>query len=330
VLSLGPVLGLLDMSFMQFSFVSDHLDYLAVPVVTATAAAIVATLARRSAAWRTGAVALGAAAIIVLGLATAARAQLFAMNKTLWADTAAKNPTAWIAFDWLGVIAEHEQNDPQAVRDYDQAIRYSPPGHAVRYRYRQGSAYFRMNRLDQAREVLQGCAWDAADDHSDRQLARQLLAEVLRRLGQYDQARQQYELLLAEPDIKLPGMRAMALNNLADLLTEKLDQPQAALPYARTAVVLAPNQPDYRDTLGWTYFRAGQADLAEKTLKSAILMRPTPTYRYHLGMVLEARGQKQEALSQYQLALEAHGLDANDPSLALIKERLEALQGKPM
>lgn len=326
MLSLSPVLGLVNMSFMQFSYVSDHLAYLALPVATVTGAAIGAALARRSRTWRIGMTAAGAAVLVVLGLATVARAKVFSTNRNLWSDTAAKNPAAWIAHDNLAAIAEHDRQDSLALREYDLAIAHATPGHAVRYRFRQANVLFRLNKLAEARHVLEGSAWDKADDPADRVLGRQLLALVLQKLGEYELARQMYEAVLAESDVKVPGGRVTTLNNLADLLSENLGQPQAAVEYARQAVQLAPNAPFCLDTLGWAYYRVNQLDLAQQHLSRAVSLQPAAAYCYHLGMVLEARGHKSEALRQYRLGQSTEGPDASDEYYARIQERIDALQ----
>jgi tetratricopeptide (TPR) repeat protein len=55
----------------------------------------------------------------------------------------------------------------------------------------------------------------------------------------------------------------------------------------------------YWDTLGWVYFKRGDLDSAEKYLKAAWNLRQDGEAGYHLGMVAEKRGRKDEAIRLY-------------------------------
>src|SRR5215213_742202 len=55
----------------------------------------------------------------------------------------------------------------------------------------------------------------------------------------------------------------------------------------------------YWDTLGWVYFQRGELDSAEKYLKAALIVQPHGAVAYHLGMVAEKRGKKDEAIRLY-------------------------------
>jgi protein O-mannosyl-transferase len=109
-INLLPLLGFLDMYFLNLSRVSDHFDYLPLTAIVPMAAAglclIPTTLLLR----------LGAGVVVLaLSLLTAQRAQVFATEEALWRDTLAKNPDAWIAHANLGWILADR-------RKYDEAI----------------------------------------------------------------------------------------------------------------------------------------------------------------------------------------------------------------
>ena len=126
VLALAPVLGLVDMSFMLYSFVSDHLAYLALPVPMAVAAAVAARLMRRGPRWRPVVMAAAAGAVIVLGTLTAVRAHTFASAGRLWADTARKNPAAWVAHAQLADTHFRAGRGPQAIGHFQAALAIAP------------------------------------------------------------------------------------------------------------------------------------------------------------------------------------------------------------
>jgi tetratricopeptide (TPR) repeat protein len=148
---------------------------------------------------------------------------------------------------------------------------------------------------------------------------------ILQGLKRFEEARKAYEAALAMSDVNVPRLRAAILNNLAYLLANDMDKPMEAVEYARQALQLAPSSMEITDTLAWAYYRAGQFDQAEHQLVRAIEMEPTAVYRYHLGMVEEAKGRKEEALRQYRLGFEIVKDNPDDENHRKIKERLAAL-----
>lgn len=72
--------------------------------------------------------------------------------------------------------------------------------------------------------------------------------------GEYDKALEYYQKVLA-----IDGKYEIALNNLAYLLTDKLNRPAEAIEYAEEAAALNP-EANILDTLGWAYVMAGQLD----------------------------------------------------------------------
>ena len=132
-LMLLPVLGLVDMSFMQFAFVSDHLQYVALPAVAAGLAAGVWRLAR----WRgriglTVAMVIAVAGVAALSVLTWRRAGVYANSMNLWSDTVAKNPGSWLAHNELGVQFDKLGESERALAAYEKAVRLNdrhPDGH---------------------------------------------------------------------------------------------------------------------------------------------------------------------------------------------------------
>ena len=99
------------------------------------------------------------------------------------------------------------------------------------------------------------------------------------------------------------------MNNLAYLLAETGGDLNEALRLAELALKKAPNQPNYRDTLGWVYTKKKMTDSAIQTLNALVLQEPkNPTYRYHLGYALLEKGESARARKELENAL------ANGPS----------------
>jgi tetratricopeptide (TPR) repeat protein len=112
------------------------------------------------------------------------------------------------------------------------------------------------------------------------------------------------------------------LNNVAYFLAEKSQQLDKALQYAESAVTTIATDlrnleagnltiddlhdvsslAAYWDTLGWVYFQKGDLDAADKYIKAAWLVQQHSEVGYHLGMVAEKRGKKDEAIRLYAQA----------------------------
>jgi tetratricopeptide (TPR) repeat protein len=109
------------------------------------------------------------------------------------------------------------------------------------------------------------------------------------------------------------------LNDVAYFLADKGVQLEKALQYAESAVATIATDlrnletanltmgdlqgvgalAAYWDTLGWVYFQKGDLDTAEKYVKAAWLVYQASDVCYHLGMIAEKRGKKDEALRLY-------------------------------
>jgi tetratricopeptide (TPR) repeat protein len=105
-----------------------------------------------------------------------------------------------------------------------------------------------------------------------------------------------------------------AANNLAWLYAVhgkgNMDE---AVRLAQSAVQSNPEVPSFVDTLGWVYYKKGLYGPAAEQLKKAVAvdetaarrnnLTPSPTYRYHLGVALAAKGEKAAARREIERAL---------------------------
>ena len=105
-----------------------------------------------------------------------------------------------------------------------------------------------------------------------------------------------------------------AANNLAWLYAVygkgNMDE---AVRLAQTAVQSNPGVPSFADTLGWVYYKKGLYGAAAEQLKKAVSVDeeaarrsnglPTPTYYFHLGVALAAKGDKAGARKEIETAL---------------------------
>ena len=155
--------------------------------------------------------------------------------------------------------------------------------------------------------------------------------EVLRQLGlacrgskQYDQAKAFYEQALAiSPNDKI------CLNNLAWTLAFDLNQIDAALAPAERAYRQAPFNAHALDTYGVILQAKVRLEEAEEILRRSVNLLPMAANRYHLGELLEQRGQKPDALQEYKAAWDlAKDAPPDDEYRQKIRKALERL-GEP-
>ncbi|HEX6003361.1 MAG TPA: tetratricopeptide repeat protein, partial [Burkholderiales bacterium] len=73
-----------------------------------------------------------------------------------------------------------------------------------------------------------------------------------------------------------------------------------------SALKLAPEDPFIMDSMGWVLYRQGRLDQALDYLKRAHGLRPDPEIAAHLGEVLWANGQRDEARTLWSDELKKH------------------------
>jgi len=111
-IAIFPVLGFFDIYYMRFSYVADHWQYLALIGVIVWLAAHT-----RYAGY--------VIAAVLFGL-TFHQAGLYANEETLWRDTLAKNPGAWLAENRLAVTLLQSGRADEAVFHLQKLVREHP------------------------------------------------------------------------------------------------------------------------------------------------------------------------------------------------------------
>jgi protein O-mannosyl-transferase len=219
VVLLAPVVGVLDMYYLVISRVGDQFNYLGLlPIMALAASAIAAWVPQRAAVF-----------IFVMllggsGLVSFHRAQVFAVDETLWRDTLARNPDAWQAHNNLGCILAEQGHIPEAATEFKAALALYP---------RNAQAHLNLGR---AEEVLASPADALAEYNASIAIkptaeAGLQYASLLARMGKPAQAVEQYRKVL-----EVKSNNAEALNNLAWMLSTQRD---AALRNGAEAVRLA-------------------------------------------------------------------------------------------
>lgn len=114
----------------------------------------------------------------------------------------------------------------------------------------------------------------------------------------YPKARDAYENAIAANPSFTP-----ALNNLSYLYSERLNDPDKALPLAKKASDLAPGDPAAADTLAWILYKKGDYAHARTLIEdSASKMSGEPEVLFHLGMIRYMMGDEDLARQALQQA----------------------------
>lgn len=130
-----------------------------------------------------------------------------------------------------------------------------------------------------------------------------MIAVINDQQGNYPVARDYYEQVL-----KLDPQFSPALNNLAYLDSEHLNDLARAYQLAQRARQLLPDEPNTADTLGWILYKRGQYTWALSLLtESAGKLPRSPDVQFHLGMTYYMLGDETAATTALKRALALSG-----------------------
>jgi tetratricopeptide (TPR) repeat protein len=210
---------------------------------------------------------------------------------------AAKAPNRMDLVVALGNIAIRAGQYDLAVSYFQKVAASLPKGSKTQGELfsRIGEAYRRKGDLTNSIVALQ----KAREIVPENGVVLSTLALVLEAAQRWSEARQVYEVVL-----KLDPNNAVALNNLAYLLTEHGGDLDDALTKAQRAKQLLPDLTEVSDTLGWIYLKKNLTDNAIDIFKELVIKVPSSAiFRYHLGMAYSQKGDKTRALKELQDAL---------------------------
>jgi tetratricopeptide (TPR) repeat protein len=123
--------------------------------------------------------------------------------------------------------------------------------------------------------------------------------------------------------IKLAPKNQHAYNALGYSLADRNLRLQEALKLISKALQLAPQDPFILDSMGWVQFRLGHLDQAEEYLRRAYQIRHDVEVGVHLGEVLWAKGEREEAKELWRTAQQKNPKnDLLQSTLARLKVQL--------
>ena len=235
-------------------------------------------------------------------------------------DDVAARPEQGLIQAWLMLAQSAEQRG-----DFPAAERWltkvEDPQRAIEVQTRRASILARQGQVAQAREMIRRVPERRADDARAKLVAE---AGVLRDAKLWreafdvlssgnqrfaDDADLLYEqAMMAEKVDRLDDMErllrkvielkpsnAHAHNALGYSLADRRQRLPEARQLIQRALELSPGDPFITDSLGWVEFRLGNRDEAASLLRRAYAARPDTEIAAHLGEVLWAMGQRDEA-----------------------------------
>ncbi|HEX7440930.1 MAG TPA: tetratricopeptide repeat protein [Caldimonas sp.] len=236
------------------------------------------------------------------------------------ADAAPGTPDQALTQAWLLLAqAAEEQRDYAAAEGW--LARIDNPQRALEVQLRRASMLARQGKLAQARESIRRVPEQTPADARAKLLAEAQLLRDQKAWSEAEkvlaQANKQFpddvdllyeQAMMAEKGDHLEEMeqllrRVIALkpdhHHAYNALGYSLAERKLRLPEARAliqkALELSPGEPFITDSLGWVEYRLGNRDEALRLLRGAYQSRPDPEIAAHLGEVLWASGQAEEA-----------------------------------
>jgi protein O-mannosyl-transferase len=294
LVSLFPVCDFFNVYFFRYSFVGDHFQYLASisPLALAAAWITVAADSIGKGRWFLKPAFCGVL-LVGLGILTWRQSTIYTNNETLWNDTLAKNPNAWMAHNNLGAALADQGRFSEAIVEYRASVRINPDN--VEAYNNLGTALVRLGRgaeaIRQWEQSLQ-IKPDYAEAHNNLAIALAQAGRMPEAIGHWERALQ----------IK-PGL-AEAHNDLGTALmqTGKFED---AIGHYEQALRVKPDFGDAHYNWGVALFRLGKVPEATGHWEQTLRLKPDYVEaHYNLGIALAQTGRVNEAIGHYKQALQ--------------------------
>jgi tetratricopeptide (TPR) repeat protein len=300
LVALLPVLGLFDNAIFRYSFVFDHLQYLASMGPLALAGAgLFQWLDTASSSRRWMPITLAGGLLLLLALLSWQRAAVFESGETLWSDTLAKDPDNWSAHNNLGNAFFKAGRMDEAQTEFRRTLQIYPD--AKEARYNLGRVLLEKGQIDDAIVALQNDIQAAPAD--DR--AHTSLGLAFAQKGRMDEAISQYQQAL-----QINPNSSSAHDNLGVALFRQGHREQA-ISHLQRALEIEPGSDEAHNNLANAFLMSGRLDEAVDQYRAALAINPSfiDAHR-NLGVALWHEGKTDEALLQFQIVVQ---LRPNDP-----------------
>ena len=292
--TLSPVLGFVDYSYMKYAFVADRFQYIAgigvIAVVIGTASHGVRHLPDL---WQKGARGGAAVVIVVLGLMTWRQSGIWRDGETLNRHIIAHNPQARSAHLNLGNALHRQGRYEEAVAAYRVAIQRRPD--YFKAHSSLGASLYQLGRYKESEKHLRR----AIALNPQTGIAHSNLGATLHNQGRYEEAIAAYRVAIQRrPDDDEAHIRLGAIYN-------DLGRYKEAEAYLRRAIQINPQARDARSSLGATLHNQGRYAEALEATRVAVEQRPNDAKThsilvrtlYQLGRFEEAETHLRRAIA---------------------------------
>ncbi|NNE10056.1 MAG: tetratricopeptide repeat protein, partial [Gemmatimonadetes bacterium] len=259
---LFPALGFIDVYPFRYSFVADHFQYHAVPVLVSAITILVAGAIGRAGIPRAGgALLLATTAAGLLGIARG-EAHTYRNLETLWRDTIEENDTAWMALNNLGQMLAKRGEHGEAIALYEAAIRVKSP--YPKAQNNLATSLAAIGRGDQA--LAQYRAAIEADPANMN--ARSNLGLALVNAGQIEEG------IAVLQDAIAINPRMPSLHTNLGVARARAGNVAGALESFRHVVTLTPADPEAHFRVALTLDRAGDRRGALQAMQEVLRIQP--------------------------------------------------------
>ncbi|HXI84071.1 MAG TPA: tetratricopeptide repeat protein [Verrucomicrobiae bacterium] len=148
-ITLAPALGFINVYPFRYSYVADHFQYLAgIGLIALAVGACAAVFQQAGQRCRGLGPLAGSIVLLLLGTATWGQAHAYRDLETLWRDTVAKNPDAWLAHNNLGTVFRQADKPEEAIEQFQQALQIKPD--LAEAHYNLGVTLAQLDRFQEA------------------------------------------------------------------------------------------------------------------------------------------------------------------------------------
>jgi tetratricopeptide (TPR) repeat protein len=316
--TLFPVLGFVNVFMFKYTYVADHLQYLAsLGIIVLASAAIALGLERlRPPAWWAS-VALCACYVGTLAGLSRQQSAMYSDDITLYRETIARNPECWMAHNNYGVKLADAGHQAEAIAHYQTAIELKP--NYFEAHNNLGDALTRIGRLPEAIKEFQAALALKPDFFQ----ALNNLGLALTNSGRYEEAIQSLQTAL-----RLAPDHPIALNNMGLALIH-LGRFQEAIEHINHALQVKPDFADAQNSLGIALASSGRMAMAIEHFLIAIRLKNDFLEAYNnLARALAAENRRDEAIETTRKAINVARSIGNEAAAKRIEESLYEFQKK--
>lgn len=281
--TISPVLGFVDYTYMEYAFVADRFQYLAgIGVMVVVIGSAAYGVCRLSSMWQKGVLGIAAVVLVVLGLLTWRQASIYRDDETFNRHIITLNPQAGVAYSNLGAVLFEQRRFEEAETHLRHAIALNPQDMGafrklIEVLTQQGHYKEAIDLITQATAL--------APTSTSPQIA-----ELHFLMGQKAQENGEPEMAAGcyMRTIEVDPHHAEALHRFASLRTDQ-QRYDEALELFQRLIDIAPSDAVAHGNMGVVLFYLGRSDEALRSFDQALSLNPKlENTRANREAVLEA------------------------------------------